>query len=147
MNMMRAPWLILLAYWAISAYRVRPNQWAEPAGARLAVFASVIVAFSIVFGPWLQSSWLGRRFIPNFPEVRYLGIFLVWLGVGIAIWARYHLGEYWSARITIKVDHQLIDSGPYAYIRHPIYSGILLALIGTGLAQGKWRAVFAFLVI
>jgi protein-S-isoprenylcysteine O-methyltransferase Ste14 len=79
--------------------------------------------------------------------VEYLGIALVWIGVGIAIWARYHLGEYWSARITIKVGHKVIDTGPYAHVRHPIYSGVLLGLIGTALAVGKWRAVVAFFLI
>ena len=147
MNLISAPWLILLAYWAMSAFRVRPTQQAEPAASRLAVMAGVIVGFTLLFGPWLRSSLLGERFVPDVPEIRYLGIVLIWVGIGLAIWARYHLGEYWSARVTIKVDHKLIDSGPYAYIRHPIYSGILLALIGSALAVGKWRAVAAFLLI
>ncbi len=147
MNLISAPWLILLAYWAISAFRVRPTQQAEPAASRLAVLAIVVAAFTILFGPWLRSSLLGQRFVPNLPKIKYLGVGLIWVGIGIAIWARYHLGEYWSARITIKVDHKLIDSGPYTYIRHPIYSGILLALIGTALAVGNWRGVIAFFLI
>jgi protein-S-isoprenylcysteine O-methyltransferase Ste14 len=147
MNLISTPWLALLAYWAVAAFHVRENQRAESAGSRLAVLAVVIVAFTILFGPWLRDSWLGKRFVPNIPIVRYLGILLLWFGIGIAIWARYHLGEYWSARITIKVDHKLIDTGPYAYVRHPIYSGILTALIGTALAEGKWRTVVAFLAI
>jgi protein-S-isoprenylcysteine O-methyltransferase Ste14 len=147
MNLISTPWLILLAYWAISAFRVRPTRRAEPSASRLAVLAIVIVAFTILFGPWLRSSVIAGRFVPNLPGIKYSGIFLVWLGIGIAMWARYHLGEYWSARITIKVDHKLIDSGPYAYIRHPIYSGILLALIGTALAVGNWRGVIAFFLI
>jgi len=147
MDLIGTPWLILLAYWAISAFRVKQTQRAEPAGSRLVVLAIVIVAFTILFGPWLKNSPLGNRFLPDSPWIRYLGIFLLWVGIGFAIWARHHLGEYWSARVTIKVDHKLIDSGPYAYVRHPIYSGILLGLIGTALAIGKWRAVVAFLVI
>jgi|SRR5450755_108217 protein-S-isoprenylcysteine O-methyltransferase Ste14 len=147
MNLISAPWLILLAYWAISAFRVRPTQRAEPSASRLAILTIVIVAFTILFGPWLRSSLLGERFVPDVPEIRYLGIVLVWMGIGIAIWARYHLGEYWSARVTIKVEHKLIDSGPYAYIRHPIYSGVLLALVGTALAVGVWRSLIAFFLI
>jgi len=147
MDLISTAWLVLLVYWAISAFGVKETQRAEPAGSRLIVLAIVIVAFTILFGPWLRNGPLGNRFLPNLPWVRYLGIFLLWVGIGFAIWARYHLGEYWSARVTIKVDHKLIDSGPYAYVRHPIYSGILLGLIGTALAVGKWRAVVAFLVI
>jgi protein-S-isoprenylcysteine O-methyltransferase Ste14 len=147
MSPISAPWLILLAYWAITAFRVRPTERAEPAASRLAILLAVVVAFSILFGPWLRDTALGHRFIPNTPLVEYLGIALVWIGVGIAIWARYHLGEYWSARITIKVGHKVIDTGPYAHVRHPIYSGVLLGLIGTALAVGKWRAVVAFFLI
>ena len=51
------------------------------------------------------------------------------------------MGQYWSARVTLKVDHQLIRSGPYAWVRHPLYSGLLLAMAGTALVVGEWRAV------
>jgi len=53
-------------------------------------------------------------------------------------WARRHLGRFWSARVTLKVDHQLIQSGPYASVRHPIYSGLLLAMLGT---TREWHAL------
>ncbi len=147
MDPISTPWLILLAYWVISAFRVRPTERAEPAATRLFYLAVVIVGFTLLFGRRLPSSILGERFVPNLPAIRYLGIFLIWIGIAIAIWARYNLGEYWSARVTIKVDHKLIESGPYAYVRHPIYSGILLAMAGTALAAGKWRSVAAFLLI
>jgi protein-S-isoprenylcysteine O-methyltransferase Ste14 len=66
---------------------------------------------------------------------------LTWIGIATALWARYHLGQYWSARITLKGDHQLIRTGPYARMRHPIYSGIELAAIGSALAIDQWRCV------
>ena len=62
------------------------------------------------------------------------------MGIGLAIWARYHLAEYWSARVTIKEDHQLIRTGPYAHLRHPIYSGLVLATIGSALVIGSGDA-------
>ena len=74
------------------------------------------------------------------------GIFLTFVGAGIAIWARYCLGQYWSARVTLKIDHRLIRSGPYTYVRHPIYSGLLLAMAGTALVIGEWRALIAVLI-
>jgi protein-S-isoprenylcysteine O-methyltransferase Ste14 len=63
------------------------------------------------------------------------------MGIALALWARWHLGQYWSGRITLKEDHKLIRSGPYAYFRHPIYSGIDLAAIGGALAIDRWRCV------
>ena len=71
----------------------------------------------------------------------------VGLGVAFAIWARRHLGEFWSARVTLKEDHHLIQSGPYARVRHPIYSGLLLAMIGTALFVGEWRAALGVFLV
>ena len=147
MNLISAPWIILAVYWLISAFRVRPTQKAEPVVSRLAVLVAVLVGFEMLIGRWVPSRILGKRFVPNVAEIRYLGIVLTWVGVGFAIWARYHLGEYWSARITIKVDHKLIESGPYTYVRHPIYSGILLGVIGSALIVGQWRSVAAFFLV
>ena len=147
MNAINTPWLILIAYWVVTAFRARKNQRTEPIGTRLLTLAGMILAFAILFGTRLRSDLLAKRFVPDAPAVRDLGILLLWAGIAFAIWARYHIGEYWSARVAIKADHKVIDSGPYAYIRHPIYTGILLALIGTGLAAGRWQSVVAFVVI
>ncbi len=147
MDPIRLPWLILLAYWVIAFFRVRPNQTVEPLPSRLIRLAVIVVGFELLYGHWLRFTILGRRFVPDLPPVRYAGIILLWLGIGIAIWARYYIGEYWSAKITIKTEHKVIDSGPYAFMRHPIYSGILLAFIGTALAIGRWRGVAAFFLM
>ena len=56
-------------------------------------------------------------------------------------WARRHLGQNWSGEITIKVDHQLIHSGPYGLLRHPIYTGLLAMYAGTALVTGEWLAI------
>src|SRR5215813_9285698 len=66
---------------------------------------------------------------------------------GDSIWARYCLGEFWSARVALKEGHQLIRTGPYAFVRHPIYTGMLVATIGTALVVGEWRAVLAILLL
>jgi protein-S-isoprenylcysteine O-methyltransferase Ste14 len=86
---------------------------------------------------------LKLRFFPSDLWIAYVGIALSFLGAGISIWARYCIGEYWSARVTLKEDHQLIRSGPYAYVRHPIYTGMLIACLGTALVVGEWRGVLA----
>src|SRR6266581_2379976 len=90
---------------------------------------------------------LGRRFVPQFPAVQYSGFFLTLSGLVIALWARMHLGQHWSDKVVLKADHQLIRSGPYAYMRHPIYSGVLLGVAGTALVVGEWRAATAFMLL
>jgi protein-S-isoprenylcysteine O-methyltransferase Ste14 len=147
MNAINTPWLVLICYWVISAFRVRKNKKTQPAVSRLAISLVVIGAVELLFSSRLSSAMLNDSFMSYMPALRYFGILLLWGGVAFAIWARYHIGEYWSARVAVKEDHRVIDSGPYAHVRHPIYSGILLGLIGTALAVGNWRAVITFLVI
>ena len=87
------------------------------------------------------------RFVPQDAWIAYGGIAITFAGTAISIWARYCLGEYWSARVTLKEGHQLIRTGPYAWVRHPIYTGMLVATIGTALVVGEWRAVLAILLL
>ena len=68
-------------------------------------------------------------------------------GMAIAVWARISLGQYWSDKIVLKVDHRLIRSGPYARMRHPIYSGVLLGIAGTAVVVNQWRGVLAFVLL
>ena len=84
---------------------------------------------------------LGQPFLPPSPIGAWLGILITALGLGIAVIARLYLGSNWSARVEIKEDHALIRTGPYRYVRHPIYSGILLALLGSAIALNRWRAL------
>ena len=61
-------------------------------------------------------------------------------GLSLTVWARLHLGKYWSATITLKQGHRVIQTGPYAWVRHPIYSGLLLALCGTAIWIGTLQS-------
>jgi protein-S-isoprenylcysteine O-methyltransferase Ste14 len=74
---------------------------------------------------------------------------LVGVGVVVAWWARVHLGRLWSARITLKADHTVVESGPYAIVRHPIYAGLLLSLLATAAAKGTVLGIagLAFLTV
>ena len=76
-----------------------------------------------------------------------MGVALTLAGMVLAISARRHLGENWSDKVELKVDHRLIRSGPYAYLRHPIYSGVLLGVAGTALAIGMVRGGAAFCLL
>jgi protein-S-isoprenylcysteine O-methyltransferase Ste14 len=73
-----------------------------------------------------------------------LGLLMVIAGLAFAIWARVHLGRNWSGTVTVKENHELIRSGPYAIVRHPIYTGLLLAILGTAIVVGEWRGLLAF---
>ena len=94
-----------------------------------------------------DDSVLGLRILPGSVALGVAGVALTWMGIALALWARWHLGQYWSSRVTLKEDHQLIRSGPYAHFRHPIYSGLILAALGGVLAIDRWRCVAGVLLI
>jgi protein-S-isoprenylcysteine O-methyltransferase Ste14 len=79
---------------------------------------------------------LGHRVIPRSHALAVTGVTLTWAGIALALWARWHLGQYWSARITIKEDHKPIRTGPYARLRHPISTTYACELIWTN--HGLW---------
>jgi len=145
-NLELLPWYAAGAYWTISALRLKRTKVAESHGSRLLHIGLMTLAFALLFSDRLRLGPLGLRFLPESALVQDLGIFLTFVGAGFAIWARYSLGQYWSGRVTLKVDHRLIRSGPYAYVRHPLYAGFLLAMAGTAVVVGEWRAVLGVLL-
>ena len=141
------PWLTFLAYWIIKARKTRQTRKKESFASRYGVMFVLITGYVLIFNPRARIGVLGTRFIPDSGSVVIFGVIMTWLGVVLAIWARYHLAENWSGRVTIKQGHELIRTGPYARLRHPIYSGLLLATLGTALAIGEWRALLGLCLV
>lgn len=140
------PWYAFIIYWVVSASRLKQTKVEEDPGGRLFHIAVMVVGVDLMFWGNFVFGILNERVIPLALPTLYTGIALTWLGVAFAIWARYSLGQNWSGRVTVKVDHQLIESGPYAFVRHPIYSGLLLANIGAALFIGRWRCLGALVI-
>jgi protein-S-isoprenylcysteine O-methyltransferase Ste14 len=141
------PWYAFATYWAITALRVKRTKRTESSRDRLSTIVVLSAAFTCLFYGRLHLGPLDLRFVPADNRITWAGIVLTSLGVALAIWARYCLGQYWSARVTLKQGHRLIRSGPYRSIRHPIYTGIWLATSGTALVLGEWRGVLAVALV
>jgi protein-S-isoprenylcysteine O-methyltransferase Ste14 len=139
--------MLFLVYWLVGALKTRTNVKEESFASRYGVMLLVVSGYVLIFSDWAQLGFLKSHFMARSLGSAFTGLALTWLGVGLAIWARYHLGQYWSARVSIKEGHELIRTGPYARLRHPIYSGLLLASIGTALVIDKWRCVAGILLI
>jgi protein-S-isoprenylcysteine O-methyltransferase Ste14 len=109
--------------------------------------ALALLGFALLGSRNFHQGWLGMRFLPDTPAVSVAGFALTVAGCLFAIWARLTLGGNWSGRATVKAGHELIVSGPYAMARHPIYTGLFLASVGTALARGEWRCILGLLLI
>ena len=138
-----ALWMLFGLYWLASALKRKRTKQRETIGQRLAYVLPLLAAAYLFSQPGARYGWLGARFVPYSLVVEWAGVLLTAGGVGIAFWARWHLGANWSGAVTLKEGHELIRTGPYRAIRHPIYTGILLALLGTAVTAGEVRALIA----
>jgi len=145
--LVEVPWIVFVLYWIVSAIRTRDTLQTESFASRYAILLIEVAGFVLLFRHSAGIGVLGNRFMHRTLASAIVGSILTWMGIGLAIWARYHLAEYWSARITIKEDHQLIRTGPYARLRHPIYSGIVLAAIGSAVVIDQWRCVLGVCLV
>lgn len=141
------PWAVFAVYWAIGALMTRRTAKKESFAARYGVMAIEILGFYLLLSRDADIGVLGRGVVLRTYDLRVTGVVLVWAGIALALWARWHLGQYWSGRITIKEGHKLIRSGPYARLRHPIYTGLVLAAAGTAIEIDRWRGVAAVCII
>lgn len=143
-------WLVWLLYWWWSARDAkRPVRVEQPLARFFKYSLPLMVAVLLLVRPF--PSWLDgmfdQRFIPFSPWVVRAGLALTCAGLLFACWARHVLGRNWSAVVQLKQDHELIEAGPYGYVRHPIYTGLLLAFLGTGMMIGEWRGLLALAIV
>ena len=126
-------WGIFLVVWAVSAFFTKRTMERSMGWGRLMIFAVVILGYELVRrAPALRHDLWSRT-----PTVGACAVLLTVVGLAIAVWARATLGSNWSGSITFKENHELIQRGPYAMVRHPIYTGLLLMGLGTAVDSGR----------
>jgi protein-S-isoprenylcysteine O-methyltransferase Ste14 len=135
-SLIAAFWLILFAYWAIAAISAKRTLATRDRRKAIALRLSLIVLIVLVLRvPALrQMLRIAQGHVTNVPILGVLGVALCAIGVALAIWARVHLARNWGMPMSRKENPELVTTGPYAYVRHPIYGGILLAMFGSALA-------------
>ncbi len=138
-------WLCWALYWWYASRAVHPDQWRESRRSRLLHSLPLMLAFVLLS----TSRGPGEGAVPGVEFASHslaVGAALTAVGLGFAVWARRHLGHNWSGTVTIKVNHELVTSGPYRIARHPIYTGMLLAFVGSAIAVDAPRGWLAVLL-
>jgi protein-S-isoprenylcysteine O-methyltransferase Ste14 len=141
-----ALWIGWLAYWIVSARGAKKVVRAESIPSRLSHGVPLVLAIVLLSAPHLRRSWLMEWILPWSPTLFWVAVALVAVGLAFAIWARVHLAGNWSGTVTLKQNHSLTRDGPYRLVRHPIYTGILIAILGSAIAEGEWRGVLALVL-
>ena len=141
-------WSAWALYWLVAAYGNKATRRREPLTSRL-IYMLALVAGSVLIA-WDRWPW-GRvldEFLWPRSALSYLvGLAVLIVGLAFSVWARVHLGRNWSGNVTVKEGHELIRTGPYRYVRHPIYTGILTAAMGTAICSGTLRAALGLAIV
>src|SRR5438477_3393815 len=137
-------WAIWVIYWLAMAFFSKSTKRRESAGQRFEHLVPTILGFALIFREGFGGEVLSRRIISQNSALVLLCVIFTIAGLLFSVWARIALGSNWSGTVTIKSGHQLIRRGPYRWIRHPIYTGMLAALLATAIAQGLLSGLLGF---
>jgi len=137
-------WLTWFVFWRFAARGAKADEQQESIGSRLSYLLPMMLV--IVLMMWRRwPGLLGLDLIDGW-TVYWIGVAVLLFGLAWAVWARHTLGTNWSGRISLKSGHELVRSGPYRWVRHPVYTGALLGLLGSALASGKVSAFIGVLL-
>ena len=138
-HVIRLSWMLIMTVWLALA-----SESNEPIELKRGKRSDVVVwIVSIGWVVLLLPRFNGPQLIPRMMFIRIIGSVLTITGLAFALWARFYLGSNWDALISLKLHHKLVRTGPYAVVRHPIYSGFMIALVGSVLNFGHFRSLIA----
>jgi protein-S-isoprenylcysteine O-methyltransferase Ste14 len=128
-------WALLLAVWLPGYFTAKKTSRTPDLAVQIPTSVLLLVCFVLLFNPRILG--MSARLTPQTEPLGWIGVVIDLAGVAFAIWARMTLGSNWSGLVmTVKEGHELVQTGPYAIVRHPIYTGLLLAIFGTALTLG-----------
>jgi protein-S-isoprenylcysteine O-methyltransferase Ste14 len=134
-------WVATGVYFGVSALLTNKTKRRELAGARLLDAILLFGGYFLVFSQIGLHGASNPHFIPPQRGLEIAGVVLTYLGLALTNWSRARLGRYWSGVVALKQGHRLIQSGPYRFVRHPLYSGLILAAVGIGLCVTTWSSL------
>lgn len=128
-------WLVFVAIWLLAAVSTKRTVYRESRTQRLRYWVLLVIAYVLlIYGRELPYP-LNLRIIPYAAPIASAAAILCVAGLVFALWARLILGRNWSGVVTLKEGHELVERGPYRFVRHPIYTGMLAMFFATALVQ------------
>jgi protein-S-isoprenylcysteine O-methyltransferase Ste14 len=140
-------WLPIFLIWAITGRAVKETVRSESEGRSRVSVGFVWFAWLLLFSHGFRRPPLSLKFMMVTTATVAVGLALTAVGLAFSTWARFSIGRNWSRMIEVKQNHKLIRKGPYAIVRHPIYSGFMLATLGTAVAFAEWSGLVAFVLL
>ena len=142
-------WVIFVLFWLVTAFFSKRSIERQSLTSRLAYTIPVLIAYFLILEGInnKQFMFLDFSILPNTFYIMILGLAITVLGLILTLSARISLGTNWSGAVTFKENHKLIEKGPYAFVRHPIYSGILLMGLGTIIFVGNFIGVIGLVLL
>jgi protein-S-isoprenylcysteine O-methyltransferase Ste14 len=137
-------WLVWWFCWLLVGRSAKHNVRRESLKDRLRHLRPLALGAAMIFSTIAATPCV---ILWNAVWLKIAGLAVTCLGLAVACWARYHLGRNWSGLVVIKHGHDIVSSGPYNYVRHPIYSGLVLAMAGSTITAGTLFAVIGWLFV
>lgn len=142
LNFLSAVWFLVFLLWRILGLSAKRTVRLESNTASRNVLFIVMLSWILLLVRGVGGAFFSR-IVPNTQPVVAIGVVMALAGFALTFWARFTIGRNWSALVALKEQHEFVRSGPYAIVRHPIYSGFILAALGTALVSGELHAFIA----
>src|SRR5215469_318035 len=140
-------WLVFVVVWVLAAISTKRTVYRESQAQRLRYWVWLVIAYFLLLYGRRFPYPLNLRIVPHLALTAWAAAVLCVIGLAFAFWARVTLGRNWSGVVTLKEGHELVERGPYRFVRHPIYTGILTMFFATALALGHLAGFAATLLM
>lgn len=140
-------WTVWVLVWLAASFRNKRTARRENAASWALHMLPLMIGAVLLSADWTPWPVLQQEVLPYRAAFYWIGLALTLAGLAFTVWARLRLGTNWSGSVQVKADHALVRTGPYRWVRHPIYTGILAALLGTAIALDQWLGLLAFGIV
>jgi protein-S-isoprenylcysteine O-methyltransferase Ste14 len=147
LDIIRGCWLVFVAIWVLAAVSTKRTVYRETRAQRLRYWVLLVIAYVLLLYGRRLPYPLNLDIVPHVATTAWAAAVLCVIGLAFALWARVTLGRNWSGTVTLKEEHELVERGPYRFVRHPIYTGILTMFFATALARGHLSGLVGTLLM